>query len=163
MNGNRKHLIQLTFATLFAPVVAAAISAALLTIAIAPEFIFQVEVNSAEYRPATLQEVATSLVGFGFTGAAMGAVLGWPAMVMAGLPAHHCLVRKGRTGGLTYSLFGVPVGTITMLVYFAATGSWRHPRGLPAAWPLLLAGPLAGSIAAGLFWLIRRPDKTAIA
>ena len=162
MNGNRNHLIQLIFATLFAPVVAAAVSAALLAMAVAPEFVFQVEVNSAEYRPATLREIATSLVGFGFIGAAMGAVLGWPAMVIAGLPAHRWLVRKGRTGGLTYSLFGVAVGTITMLVYFAATGSWRHPLGLLAAWPLLLAGPVTGLLAAGLFWLIRRPDKTAI-
>lgn len=161
MNGNRKDLIQLIFATLFAPVVAAAIAAALLVMAIAPELVFQVDVNSAEYRPATLREIATSLVGFGAIGAAMGAVLGWPTMAIAGLPAHGWLVRNGRTGGLTYSLLGVAVGTVTMFVYFTATGSWRNPLGLLDAWPLLLAGPVTGLLSAGLFWFIRRPDRIA--
>ena len=161
MNSNRKHLIHLIFATLFAPVVAAAIAAALLAMALAPGLVFQVEVNSAEYRPATLREVATSLIGFSSIGAVMGTVLGWPTMAIAGLPVHRWLVRKGRTGGLTYSLLGAAVGTVTMLVYFAATGSLRHPLGLLDAWPLLLAGPVTGLLSAGLFWFIRRPDRIA--
>ena len=84
-------------------------------------------------------------------------VLGWPAMILGGLPVHAWLVRKGRTDWLPYALIGLGVGTITMLIYLLATGSWRDPMGLLDGGPLLLSGPLTGFLAASLFWLLRIP------
>jgi len=163
MSGNPKHLARLVLATLIAPVTAAAIGCALLAMIMAPELVFQTEVYSGEYRSATLREIATSLFGFSLIGASMGVLLGWPTMLVGGLPVHRWLVQKGRTGGLTYSLIGILVGTGTMLVYFLATGSLRDPRGLIEFWPILLSGPVTGFLAAGLFWCIRRPDRIVAA
>jgi hypothetical protein len=90
-----------------------------------PDLVFQTEIGSATYRPATVPEIMASLFGFGAIGGALGIVLGWPAMILGGLPVHAWLVRKGRTGWLPYALTGLGVGTFTMLIYFLATGSLR--------------------------------------
>jgi len=163
MSGNLKHLTRLVLATLIAPVMAAAFGCALLAMIMAPDLVFRVDLNSVDSRPASLREIATSLVGFGLMGAAMGVLLGWPAMLIGGLPVHRWLVQKGRTRGLTYGLIGTLVGTVTMLVYFLATGSLRDLPALLRFWPILLAGPLTGLLAAGLFWCIRRPDRIVAA
>jgi hypothetical protein len=164
MMGNRKDLISLAIAILISPVVAAALAAILLAVAIVPDLIFRVDINSVDSRPATMQEIAVSLAGFGVMGLNLGAVLGWPAMLLGGLPVHRLLMRRGLTGGLTYALSGTAVGIVTLLPYLISTGDWwLAPAALFEAWPILLAGPATGFLAAGLFWLIRRPDRLTAA
>ncbi|KCZ91101.1 hypothetical protein [Hyphomonas jannaschiana] len=159
MTRNWKQWLRLILAVLFAPILAAGLVAALLAIIMVPDLVFQTEIDSATSRPATAPEIMASLFGFGAIGGAMGIVLGWPAMILGGLPVHAWLVRKGRTDWLPYALIGLGVGTITMLIYFLATGSWRDPMGLLDGGPLLLSGPLTGFLAASLFWLIRLPPR----
>ncbi|MGB2176951.1 MAG: hypothetical protein ACPH9E_03350 [Hyphomonas sp.] len=159
MNQDWKEWLRLALATLLAPILAAGLSAALLAMVIAPELVFRVEIDSVTSRPATLPEIMASLIGFGFLGGAFGIFLGWPAMMIAGLPAHRWLVSKGRTDWLPYALIGLAAGTVTMLIYFLATGSLRDPSLLLDASPLLATGPLTGFLAASLFWLVRLPGR----
>ena len=154
-----KRWLRLVLAVLFTPVLAAGLVAALLAMMIAPDLVFHVMVDSASSRPATLPEVMASLFGFGAIGGALGIILGWPAMILGGLPAHVWLARKGRTDCLTYALIGLAVGTVTMLVYFLATGSLRDPSRLLDMSPLLLSGPLTGFLTASLFWAVARPAR----
>lgn len=162
MTRDWKQWLRLALAALVPPILSAGLCAACLAMIMAPDFVFRVEINSGTYRPATLPEVMASLLGFGAIGGALGVILGWPAMLAAGLPLHGWLVRKARTNWLIYTLIGLAVGTLTMLVYFLATGSLRDPKRLFDTGPLLLSGPLTGILTASLFWLIRRPDRIAM-
>lgn len=159
MTRDGRQWLRLTLATLLAPILAAGLTAAVLALILVPDLVFQTETDSATYRPATLPEIMASLFGFSVIGGALGVLLGWPAMILGGLPVHVWLVRKDRTDWLPYALIGLAVGTVTMLVYFLATGSLRDPSLLLDASPLLLSGPLTGFLAASLFWLIRQPDR----
>nr|WP_321512085.1 hypothetical protein [uncultured Hyphomonas sp.] len=159
MNQDWKEWLRLALATLLSPILAAGLAAAFLATQIAPELVFRVEIDSVTSRPATLPEIMASLFGFGMLGGAFGIFLGWPAMMIAGLPAHRWLVRKGRTDWLPYALTGLAAGTVTMLIYFLATGSLRDPSLLLDASPLLATGPLTGFLAASLFWLVRLPGR----
>ena len=159
MTRDWKQWLRLILAVLFTPILAAGLIAAGLAMMIAPDLVFRVMIDSTTTRPATLPEIMASLIGFGFLGGAFGIFLGWPAMMIAGLPAHRWLVRKGRTDWLPYALTGLAAGTVTMLIYFLATGSLRDPSLLLDASPLLATGPLTGFPAASLFWLVRLPGR----
>ncbi|RAN40114.1 hypothetical protein [Hyphomonas sp. GM-8P] len=159
MTRDWKQWLRLTLAVVFAPILAAGLVAALLAMIMVPELVFQTEINSATYRPATAPEIMASLFGFGAIGGALGIVLGWPAMILGGLPVHAWLIRKGRTDWMPYALIGLGVGTITMLIYLLATGSLQDPLRALDVGPLLMSGPLTGFLAASLFWLIRLPGR----
>jgi hypothetical protein len=161
MTRDWKQWLRLILAVLFAPILAAGLVAALLAIIMVPEMVFETQIDSATSQPASIPQIMASLVGFGVFGGALGVFLGWPAMILGGLPVHAWLVRKGRTDWLPYALIGLGVGTITMLIYLLATGSWRDPMGLLDGGPLLLSGPLTGFLAASLFWLIRLPPRSS--
>lgn len=154
-----KEWLRLGLAAFLAPILAAGIVAALLAVQMVPDLVFRTDIDSATSRPSTLTEIMASLLGFGVLGGAFGIFLGWPAMLFAGLPLHGWLVRKGWTGWLVYALGGLIAGTLTMLVYFLATGSLRDPSLVLKAGALLLSGPLTGLLAASLFWLIRLPGR----
>ncbi|RAN33848.1 hypothetical protein [Hyphomonas pacifica] len=149
-------------ASLVAPILATTLSATLLAMLVFPELIFQVEVTSDVHRDASLREVATSLVGFALMGLAFGVMLGWPAMIIGGVPLHAFLVRIHRTGFLIYALSGALLGTLVMLVYFFGTSGFRDPVSVLTSGPILLSGPLTGLLTAAQFWLIRRPDRILV-
>lgn len=154
-----KDWLRLARATLLSPILAAGLAAAFLATQIAPELVFRVELDSVTSRPATLPEIMASLFGFAILGGAFGIFLGWPAMLVAGLPAHRWLVSKDRTDWLPYALIGLAAGTVTMLIYFLATGSLRDPSLLLDTSPLLATGPLTGFLAASIFWLVHLPGR----
>ncbi len=155
-----KDLILLALAALIAPVMAAAFAAMILAMVIAPDLIFRVDINSIDSRPATLREIATNLGDFGIVGVRLGAIPGWPAMVVLGLPLHGWLFHNGKTDGVSYALSGIAAGFVTVLLYLLGTGDWWvSPSAWFEAWPILLTGSTTGLLAAGLFWLIRRPDR----
>lgn len=98
---------------------------------------------------------------FGFL---WGAIIGWPAMLILGLPAHALLYRRKshRIGG--YLLAGVLTGFAASLVLFgilAMFGAFRFMTGADitgggAVSIVLILGSVAAST---IFWFIRRPDK----
>jgi hypothetical protein len=159
MTGERKKWVTLISATLVAPIFAATLTATLLALLIFPDLIFRTEVTSGVYRAATLREMATSLVGFSFMGLAFGIVIGWPAMLIGGLPLHRLLVRHQNTQAWAYALAGTLVGTVVMVIYFMLANGWRDPVAVFLSGPVLLSGPVTGFLSAGFFWLIRRPDR----
>lgn len=82
-------------------------------------------------------------------GAWFGLMLGWPAMLALGLPAHAVLLRKRLTSALAYMAAGALIGTVVSLAYFAL-----HSTGLS-----VVLGCGAGIATAAAFWIIRRPDR----
>jgi hypothetical protein len=113
---------------------------------------------------------ASSGGGFGFpaafliTGATFGAVIGWPAMLVFGMPAHALLYRRKshRIGG--YLLAGVLTGfaaSLALFVILAAFDGFRSMNGsdMTGGGLLTLIFVLGAVTASAIFWLIRRPDK----
>lgn len=96
-----------------------------------------------------------------WSGSALGAVIGWPLMLIFGLPAHRLLYRRGSRKAGGYLLAGViSGGVVGMLISiaFVPLGLWQTAGAGAAAVISLLC--LFGSVLASwIFWLIRRPDK----
>jgi hypothetical protein len=95
-------------------------------------------------------------------GAVFGAVIGWPAMLLFGLPAHAVLYRRRshKLGG--YLLAGAILGLLATAVLgllqataFGAGGMGVLATGLWFGVVLVLASVAAASV----FWFIRRPDR----
>jgi hypothetical protein len=98
------------------------------------------------------------------TGAISGAVIGWPAVLVFGLPAHSLLYRRKshRIGG--YLLAGVLAGSaasVVLLILLASFGALQYMTGadITGGGFLALILVLASVMAATIFWFIRRPDK----
>jgi len=162
MTRDWKQWLRLALAVLFTPILAAGLIAAGLAMVIMPDLVFSVMTDSTTTRPATPPEIMASLFGFGAIGGGLGVVLGWPAMILGGLPAHLWLVHKGRTGWRTYALAGLVIGTLVMLVWLLATGDLRYPLRALNVGPLLLSGPVTGVLTASLFWFIARPARSRL-
>jgi hypothetical protein len=97
-----------------------------------------------------------------FAGAVFGAIIGWPAMLLFGLPAHAMLYRRRshRMGG--YLLAGAILGLLATVVLglmqataFGVGGMGVLSTGLWFGVVLVLASVAAASV----FWFIRRPDR----
>jgi len=98
-----------------------------------------------------------------FSGAVFGAGIGWPAMLLFGLPAHAFLYkrRSHKIGG--YLLSGALLGVLaTVAITLFATVGMRDLMGAN----LLYSGGIFGVIlllssigASSIFWWIRRPDR----
>lgn len=153
--------IRLILAMLLSPVVAAAIAAIIIGILVGG-----VDAMSSCYDPP--YEHPCGAANFGdmlhFTGVAsvlggmLGAIIGWPTMLIGGLPAHAYLTRTNRTHSWIYIILGLVIGSLAMMVYFAIVGDLIDLLTGEGGW-LALSGPLSGALTAGLFWLIRRPDQ----
>ena len=100
---------------------------------------------------------------FFFSGAIFGAVIGWPAMLLFGLPAHAFLYkrRSHKIGG--YLLAGALLGVLaTVVITILSMIGARDVLGVN----LLYTGGVFGIIlllssigASSIFWWIRRPDR----
>jgi hypothetical protein len=97
-----------------------------------------------------------------FSGAVFGAMIGWPAMLVFGLPAHAVLYRRRshKIGG--YLLAGAILGLLAtaaigllQAMAYGASGMGLLSTGLWFGVILILASIAAAS----LFWFIRRPDR----
>jgi hypothetical protein len=93
-------------------------------------------------------------------GPIMGAIYGWPAMAVVGIPAHHWLVKQGRTQLWWYLAASILAGFFTLIVAavmnVASAGKLMDPASLIQQSPLHFGTAL---LAAAIFWLIRRPDQ----
>jgi hypothetical protein len=104
--------------------------------------------------PPLLYLAATSAFG-GFRSAELAlyiAQYAYLAALVGGLPVHVTLSRLGWTTLHDYMVFGVPLGALSVLVTEQA----------PIEFTAMLQGGMAalcGAIAAGIFWLIVRPDR----
>lgn len=97
------------------------------------------------------------------SGGLMGAVIGWPTMLLFGLPAHVFLYRRKSHRISAYVLAGTLAGFAASAALLGL-GFWAGMFG-----PSSMFGPEVGYLAvvvligavtaSSLFWLIRRPDR----
>ncbi len=97
-------------------------------------------------------------------GGIMGAVIGWPFMLVFGLPAHRLLYRRGSRKAGGYLLAGVIAGVaIALIIFLLMLGtqvfSMAGVQMASTAGALALFCIIGAVLASWLFWLIRRPDK----
>ncbi len=92
-------------------------------------------------------------------GVMLGLALGWPTMMLIGLPLHGWLLRHVRTGVLSYVLAGA-VAAMAPTLASEAVAFAQSPADRPAA-AVLIFGAATGVLCGLLFWLIRRPDRDA--
>lgn len=164
MSAQATGRIRLIIATLLAPIVAAAIAAIVIGLPMGGADMMTA-CNEPPYDPCgaptfgdILQFVGTASV----IGGMMGAAIGWPAMLIGGLPAHAYLTRRNQTHFWIYTALGAVIGSVAMIVYFAIVGDLMSLLVGDGGW-LTISGPLSGGLAAGLFWFIRRPDRMGLA
>lgn len=107
-------------------------------------------------------EYTCNAVGFAY-GALMGAVVGVafgiPTAALIGLPAHHLLLRAGKTRAIFYALAGAVIGAPAAMLVGAVSspGAFEAPLG---AWATMsVIGLVIGALTAVCFWFIRRPDR----
>lgn len=156
--------IRLTIAFIIPPVLAAIIIAPLIAIFMGLADSFLPCSHPPYPQPCGapgLPEYAQTIMATVPIGAILGALIGWPAMVILGLPVHYLLMRKTKRHVWTYAGLGIFVGTLAMLAYFGVTGGLKQMFLWDYSW-LALSGPLTGALAATLFWFIRRPDRTTV-
>lgn len=92
------------------------------------------------------------------TGFMLGGVIGWPVMLALGLPAHAALLRKTSAKIWWYVIAGGAIG--------AAAGGVRLFQTFASVTPdarllYIAIGAVTGTIAAVVFWFLRRPDTDA--
>lgn len=93
-----------------------------------------------------------------FEWAQLGAMVGWPAMLVGGLPAHAVFYALRLRAVWPYTLAGAAVGGIVSVAWIKlAFGSGMSGDMTGFA----ITGAIVGAISATIFWLIRRPDRDA--
>jgi hypothetical protein len=101
-----------------------------------------------------------------WAGAFLGAVIGWPVMLVFGLPAHAFLYRRRSRKVGAYLLAGILVGFAAVFVVIllgAALGGFQPDTAFAAGLASTgFFGLLISVLASWLFWLIRRPDKDVL-
>ena len=96
------------------------------------------------------QQATQVAAGFGLIAAI---VVGYPAMVLLGLPGHSVLMHTQKTSFWYYAIFGALAGIIAVFALSAMDGRFYRE--------LLALAPFVGFANAAIFWLIRRPDRDA--
>ena len=97
----------------------------------------------------------------------LSAMVGYPAMLVLGVPIHLLLVRRHRTGGWTYVLAGIVTGTVVAAVLFGRVVMQNFSitpdptRSLGPSAAIFVLAALLGALAAWVFWLIARPSRKA--
>ena len=86
------------------------------------------------------------------------AAVGYPILLILGVPLYFLFGRRGWTGLPLYAAVGAVFG---LVAYFVAAGSGllTHTFGMLALLSYLPIGVLSGVLALTVFWLIARPDR----
>jgi hypothetical protein len=104
-------------------------------------------------------------LGEGVWALRLSALVGYPAMIVLGLPAHLLLARRGWTSLWKYMLAGLLVGAVVYAVLFSDVvvnnlGLSAHSEQSPApSAAILLLIAFFGVLSSTVFWLIVRPDR----
>lgn len=97
----------------------------------------------------------------------LSAVLGYPTAIILGVPAYLVLKWRRWNGPLVYVMAGALLGVMVYLVFgllphFNSGGFGALKERLYfTADTHLPAGVLCGALAAFVFWLVARPDRSA--
>jgi hypothetical protein len=98
----------------------------------------------------------------------MSALVGYPAMVILGLPAHLLLKRTGWTSLGIYAFVGLLIGLAiaTALFYSMAAKNFSlmpdPGKSITPSIAVLVLAAFFGAISGIVYWLIGRPDRSPI-
>jgi len=106
-------------------------------------------------------------LGEGFWALRLSAIVGYPAMIVLGLPAHLLLRKFGSTGLWGYAVAGLLIGAIVAAVLFSSViannfGLAHDPtKSLTPSVAISILAAFLGMLSAVVFWAIARPDRSA--
>jgi hypothetical protein len=156
-----RNLPRLGFAVSAAPPVAGALMAFVLAFTVFNAQIFLVPdpANSAQLIGAGIPQILVNLFNAVSGGLILGALIGWPVMLVLGMPAHALLIRKTPATVWIYVAAGCAAGLAgsAARLLSSRTTTMTGEQLLQA----LAIGAFAGTLTAFVFWFIRRPDKDA--
>ncbi len=167
MSGNdaatvgRPFPVRLALAILLPGPIAGIVAALGFGLTMGADLVFTQTTEDYAQVPATQQHIASMLAFLVVAGAFQGAIYGSLAMLILGLPAHEILLKRTTARAWLYTLTGLIAGAIFGAL-FAAPALLTSPTDMSPA-ILLSLGVIAGATAAAIFWLIRRPDRDALA
>jgi hypothetical protein len=101
----------------------------------------------------------------GFWALKMSAIVGYPAMLILGLPAYLIFRKLRWTGLLSYFLVGLLIGATVATVIFspAILGNIDHwstsPKSLAPSAAIFVLASIYGALSSSVFWLVARPDR----
>jgi hypothetical protein len=112
----------------------------------------------APLTPGLIFLLASANTG-GFLVLAMSAAVGYPAMILLGLPAHLALIRLGMVNPSGYAIAGLLIGALggLLFIFFDPLGFRISKSLVPLTLISTLSG-LAGTASAIVFCAIARPD-----
>jgi hypothetical protein len=151
------NLPRIGFATALAPPAAGASLAIILGLTVFNGQIFLVPnpADSSQMIGASIPQIAANLFNAVTGGIILGALIGWPVMLVLGLPAHALLLRKTPASVWVYAAAGGFIGILG--------GAFRYFQGRSQSanelTQFLAIGAVTGTLAALIFWYARRPDK----
>jgi hypothetical protein len=153
------NLPRIGFATALAPPAAGAALAVILGLTVFNGQIFLVP-NPADPQhmmSASILQIAGNFLNAITGGIILGALVGWPVMLVLGLPVHALLLRKTPASVWIYAAAGIAIGLLG--------GSYRYIQARSHSandlTQFLAIGAVTGTLAALIFWYARRPDRDA--
>ncbi|MDP3738550.1 MAG: hypothetical protein Q8R02_14240 [Hyphomonadaceae bacterium] len=105
-----------------------------------------------------LAETLVNIVNAAFGGLMLGAIIGWPVMLVFFVPLHAFLLRKTSGKAWIYAIAGAVAGAAAGALRFVSSGGAATINDLTL---FLAIGSTTGVLSAIIFWLVRRPDKDA--
>ncbi|KRE89301.1 hypothetical protein ASG87_02865 [Frateuria sp. Soil773] len=103
--------------------------------------------------------------GEGLWALKLSAMVGYPAMLVLGVPAHLLLTKRRWTSGWSYTLAGIAIGAIVAAVLFGSVALHNVSfipdpnKSLGPSAIIFVVAALLGALAAWVFWLIARPNR----
>ena len=155
---------RLVAAVLISPVLGGLVAAELVAMIFFPKEIFFVLLSdSVTYRPATPFEIFETLGFIGLLGVTLGTLVGVPAMLLVGLPAHLWLVSTRRTALAYYASFGAVTGVIASFAFGYIQDpemwTWIFSEIYYLLGGVVAPGAMAGAVSAIMLFIIARPDR----
>jgi hypothetical protein len=153
-----RNLPRLAFSVALAPPVAGALLALILSITVFNGRIFLVPgpEGGGQMVGADIGEIATNLFMAITNGFILGALIGWPVMLVIGLPLHAFLLRKTSASVWIYIFAGIAAGVAGGAARALSSSAAVAASELTQA---LAIGAVTGTLAAFIFWYVRRPDR----
>lgn len=103
--------------------------------------------------------------GEGLWALKFSALVGYPAMLVLGVPAHLVLTKRHWTHGWSYALAGVLIGVIVAAVLFGSVAIQNFSlipdpnKSLGPSVAIFTLVALLGALVAWVFWVIARPGR----
>jgi hypothetical protein len=156
-----RNLPRLGFAVAAAPPVAGALMALVLAFTVfnAQIFLTPGPTGSGQMVGAGIPQIIGNLFQAVTGGLILGALIGWPVMLVVGLPAHALLLRKTPATVWIYLGAGAAAGLAgaAARLFSPQKTAMSNEQLLQ----ILAIGAFAGTLTAFVFWYLRRPDKDA--